>query len=216
MLARAHRNRPRKSCRKRTLLDAAADKAESPASGRRVLEQRAHHAINRDDYVRLEELCAQLFEACRIVGDRKGEAAALTWMGIALLRLDRYGEALEHFDAAGTICAEIDDRPRAATILVNRSHLDMTLGSLSEAAAALERALVIHQELGDFTCIFSCIDNLSAIHAYMGNGTRARDYALEALDLARRGNASAYEAAAWKISPKRKAPWATSLPRSPP
>jgi tetratricopeptide (TPR) repeat protein len=50
--------------------------------------------------------------------------------------------------------------------------------------------------LRDFSGRFASIDNLSAIHAYMGNGQQARAYALAALRLASDGKSAAYEAPA--------------------
>lgn len=196
VLARIEARRGNFSEGSQLLLEASHHAEGSASSTCRVLEQQANQAIKQDDYVRLEELCLQLSQHCAAMGDRKGEAAALSWMAIALLRLDRYGDSLAHFERAHAICLDIDDRPRAATILVNRAHLDMTLGAFSNAAAALERALAIHKSLDDFDGTFSCVDNLSAVCAYMGDGRRAKELALAALDLARHGKSSTFEASA--------------------
>ena len=176
------------------MLDEAAAAAESPIAQRLVLEERAHLAIELDDNELLQGVCSELSQLCAAVGDRKGETAAWTWTGIALLRLDRYGEALEALDAGYAIGQEIDDRLRMATIRVNRALLLMTLGAFKEAAALLEPARRIHERHGLHGAVVMCLANLSAIYAYMGDANRSLECARETLRLAKKGGMPAREA----------------------
>ncbi len=62
----------------------------------------------------------------RATGDRHGEASALSGLGLALHRLGRIGEAIEHFDKAVEIQRELQDRRGEALTLADlgRAHSD--------------------------------------------------------------------------------------------
>lgn len=163
----------------------AARAAKTTSGACRVIEQETRRAMVLEDWSVLEERATELLARCRALGDRVGEAAALTWLGIGLMGNGRYGASAERFDDARRAAIEIDDLPRVSVILVNRALLDMTLGALEEAQRTLEHVLDLQRDQRDPTVIFTCLNNLSAVHTYGRDAARARAYAMQALEIAR-------------------------------
>ncbi|MEO6990757.1 MAG: hypothetical protein ABI346_03085 [Candidatus Baltobacteraceae bacterium] len=180
------------------LLEPAVRLADSPASLYFVLEERTALAVLRDDDARREELCRELVELCRSIGDRKGEALALERLAIAMLAHDRYVDASDLLERAGTICEEIDDRHREASIGANRAHLNMVLGAFAEAAAGVQQTLATYEQRRDYFNALGCVNNLSAIACLMGDADRGRRLALDALERASRQGSVLYEALAFE------------------
>lgn len=163
----------------------AARAAQTPSAACRTIEQETRRALAMERWDVLEERATELLSRCRTLGDRVGETAALTWLGIGLLGNGRYGAAIARLDDARRLATEIDDLPRLSVILANRALLDMTLGALDDARQAFERALDIHRDQRDAAATFTCLNNLSAVRTYQQDPDRALALALAALDAAR-------------------------------
>jgi DNA-binding SARP family transcriptional activator len=87
--------------------------------------------------------------AWRMIGDRNGEARALTDLGSMLTRTGRYADALKHALEALAIFRADDDRHGEAKVLDRMGLVYWQSSRFKEALAHYEQALVIWRALGD-------------------------------------------------------------------
>lgn len=77
----------------------------------------------------------------RRAGNRKGEAVALSDLGLFHQSLGRIGEARHHFATAAAVSRELGDATNEAVALINLGRLAIEEGDASGAEAAFRRAL---------------------------------------------------------------------------
>jgi tetratricopeptide (TPR) repeat protein len=101
---------------------------------------------------RFDELLATSIisrDAARRLGDREGEAAAGTNLGVALREGRRFDEAITALQEAAAIYREAGDRLHEGAALANLGNALVQTGRLEEAITALQEDLAICRELGD-------------------------------------------------------------------
>jgi tetratricopeptide (TPR) repeat protein len=122
----------------------------------------------------------------RACGSHHVEAATLNGLGIMLVEDGRFAEGAEHFDTALRINMRADTGPQAAAGY--RSNLGMALrllGRTAEAREHLEKALADFAEARSPTGQLSVLDELSQMHATLGEHDAAVATARRALALVR-------------------------------
>jgi tetratricopeptide (TPR) repeat protein len=87
--------------------------------------------------------------ACRQLGDRGGEGAALGNLGLAYADLGEARRALELYEQVLVIAREIGDRRGEGAALGNLGNAYAALGEARRALEHHEQALVISREIGD-------------------------------------------------------------------
>ena len=135
-------------------------------------------------------------EAARKLGDRLGQANALSDLGVVHRMTGQYQEAALVLDQALDMYRQLGDRPGQANALLDLGALRLVTGDYASAASTLRTALEIYRDVGD---LFGQAHALN----YLGDAQRMTgDYlaATEALDAAlsmyrrlgnRRGEANA-------------------------
>jgi DNA-binding CsgD family transcriptional regulator/tetratricopeptide (TPR) repeat protein len=94
--------------------------------------------------------------------------------------LESNHEAYSHYRRAS---AFVSRRPRAeqATILEEWGNAAYVVNMIDEAFQPVEQAMQIHRELGDDAAVGRCTRFLSRLHWFAGNGSVARELALESI-----------------------------------
>jgi len=100
------------------------------------------------DYDQAEEMLQEYYETSRDIGIRYGEAEALGYMGVVLLRKGELKRALSTFDEALLILRELDYAHYIYIFQADRARTLFRLGRLPEAEAALleSNTLIENQE----------------------------------------------------------------------
>jgi tetratricopeptide (TPR) repeat protein len=157
---------------------------------------RATAAIMCRDFTSARASAQDALLGYREIGDREGEAEALTRVATALSMLLRFDEARAHFELAADIYRSIGNRLKLAYLLFNASPTEMQLGLFAAAEASLASALAIFEEAGDPRGLAACRTNLSMIRLLAGSPADARTIGLHALADARAIENPLIEAAA--------------------
>ncbi|OHU79015.1 tetratricopeptide repeat protein [Mycobacteroides chelonae] len=99
--------------------------------------------------------------------DRRGEAIALSNIGGALAKAERYAEAVPPIREAVSICRDLDDKPGIATagknlgaVLGRLARIDNNQTYLHEAIELLEEAAAIYKERGNVSGWAETVNNL--------------------------------------------------------
>ncbi|MCK5064679.1 MAG: tetratricopeptide repeat protein, partial [Candidatus Fermentibacteraceae bacterium] len=92
------------------------------------------------DYSQAEEMLQEYYETSRDIGIRYGEAEALGYMGIVLMRTGEFERALSTFDEALLILRELDYAHYIYIFQADRARTLFRLGRLPEAEAAVEES----------------------------------------------------------------------------
>ncbi|MFF9626972.1 tetratricopeptide repeat protein [Streptomyces griseosporeus] len=124
----------------------------------------------------LAALAEAMRDAAREHGDRSGEAAALTRLGHALDGLRRFHEALDHYDRAAAICAELGDRRSLAALWNARGASLYQLRRYDEAIEAQTRSLRELNDLGDRESAALSGLNLAQFLSSLGRHEEAYDH----------------------------------------
>jgi predicted ATPase/DNA-binding SARP family transcriptional activator len=98
----------------------------------------------------------------RELGDRRGEARALTDFGIIADKMGDPERAMQLFAAALAIARAEDDRPQLAACLANLGFVSLDQGDHQRAASSFKESLDLFRELGDQR-------NLSYVLGGLGN-----------------------------------------------
>lgn len=138
----------------------------------------------------------ELAERYRAMGDRMGEARALSNVAAAAVRLSRWEEARSANVAAAAIGEAIGDRWGVARTLMNLGMLLGRCGDLDAARAALIAARAHHERLGDRRAETAARINEGFIALWQGHAADAKRLSLEALEAARAMQHGPYVASA--------------------
>jgi tetratricopeptide (TPR) repeat protein len=120
-------------------------------------------------------LKAQL-KACRRLGDRRGEAAALGNLGHAYRDLGQPRRAIEQFARVLRIAREIGDRRYEGNALGGLGNAHYSLGEPRRAIGHYEQSLEIAREIGDRRGEGSALGNLGLAYAALGEPQRAIEH----------------------------------------
>lgn len=123
--------------------------------------------------------------AARQAGDAAGQAHALNNLGVAHLRLGRYGPAAEHIRDALDLFRRTGDRTGEAGMLNNLAEIEVRTGRYDSAAAHLGQALTLFRQLGDRADEANTLDSLGTLHLHRGRSVRAHAHYRRALAIFR-------------------------------
>jgi tetratricopeptide (TPR) repeat protein len=123
--------------------------------------------------------------AAREAGDVTGQARALNSLGVAHLRLGRYGPAAEHIRGALELFRRTGDRCGEAGMLNNLAEVDSRTGRYGPAAARLGQALSLFRQLGNRADEACTLDSLGTLHLRRGRPVRAGAHYRRALGIFR-------------------------------
>jgi tetratricopeptide (TPR) repeat protein len=142
-------------------------------------------AADQGDYQRALEL----WEECRAVAEETGRddlrAEALTCLGMAHRRLERFEEARGYFDRSLPLLRKLKDTRGLACTLQTRGILLRYQGRFEEALQDLHEALGFVQKAGDRLLEAACRNEIGAIYRQRGMGREASPFLEEALRLSR-------------------------------
>lgn len=153
-------------------------------------------ALYEQQYEACRELAIEARALYRTIGDREGEADAISRQATAAARLSMLAEARECFDEAAAIYAAIGKRNGVAGVLVNRGIHSVRNGMLDEAEQALRASLELFCALKDLRGQAASAINLSYVRLFRGDPSEAKIQSAAALEYSRAANHAMYEAAA--------------------
>jgi DNA-binding SARP family transcriptional activator len=153
-------------------------------------------ALYEQQYAACRSLAIEARDLYRTIGDREGEADAISRQATAAARLSMLAECRSCFDEAAAIYAAIGKRQGLAGVLVNRGIHCVRVGLLDEAERSLRACLDVFSTLKDLRGQAASAINLSYVRLFRGDPGEARVYAAEGLGFAREAGHAMYEAAA--------------------
>jgi tetratricopeptide (TPR) repeat protein/transcriptional regulator with XRE-family HTH domain len=119
------------------------------------------------------------------VGDRAGQAGALSELGVAQRITGNYPAGTAALDQALAIYRELDDRLGQANVLNDLSVLKRMTGHLADAGRTLEQALAIYRDLGHRLGQADALNYLGVVRRSAGNYPAAAAALDEALAIYR-------------------------------
>jgi tetratricopeptide (TPR) repeat protein len=123
-----------------------------------------------------ERFCSEALALAREIGDRPGQAWALTFLGGAAIgRPEACAEGVEHAEAGLAIFRELGDQPGMAQALNMLGELARTVGDYGRAREVYEECLVISQKTGEKMRQAMSSGNLGYVAFHEGDFERARD-----------------------------------------
>lgn len=122
--------------------------------------------------------------ACRRLGDRSGEAAAMGNLGNAWLDLGEARKAIEYYEQRLVFAREIGDRS-GERITLNIGNAWNALGEPRKAIELYEQALAITREIGDRRSESSALCSLGVAWTSLGEPRKAIDFHEQALVISR-------------------------------
>jgi tetratricopeptide (TPR) repeat protein len=128
---------------------------------------------------------ASAVRAARDLGDRPGEAGALSELGVVRRLGGDYPRAAEALDAALVIYRSLDDRLGQAVALHQLGALRCSTGKYQGAAEALDAALVIYRSLDDRLGQANSLNQLAVARYLTGDYLAAVEALTEALGTCR-------------------------------
>ncbi|MBC7911416.1 MAG: tetratricopeptide repeat protein [Pyrinomonadaceae bacterium] len=134
----------------------------------------------------------QLFKA---VGDKHGEAAALTMLGSLHAAFGEHQQALDYFNQSLPMSQAIGDASSEANTLGNIGGIYDNLGEDQKALDYYNRSLALFQKIGDRKGEGAVISNMGKVYDELGEKQKALEYYQRALPLRRETNDREGEAA---------------------
>jgi predicted ATPase/DNA-binding SARP family transcriptional activator len=153
-----------------------------------AIMRREFHEVLRDAEVALGHY--------RDIGDREGEAEALSRVASGYSMLQRMDEARARFVMSGAIYESTGNQIKRAYVLFNQTSSEIQVGLLDSAAASLGEALAIFGKHGDRRGCAVCRTNQSVVALQLGDALEAKRLAESALADARELGLHLIEAAA--------------------
>jgi tetratricopeptide (TPR) repeat protein len=129
-------------------------------------------------------------------GDPAGQAHALTNLGLAHLRLSRYGPAGEHHQQALDLFRQADDPAGQARALHGLGMVEERLGHYPTATKHYAQALTLYRQIGDRIGEANSLSDLGDVEAQLGHYRTATDHYAHALTLYQEADDRAGEATA--------------------
>lgn len=113
--------------------------------------------------------------AARLVGDREGEARALTNLGAVHRLLGRYGPAAARLRQSLRLHRDRSDRAGEARALSHLGIVEDRLGDVDASVGYLQQALARYRELGDRHGTASVLTNLGTVQGQTGDHAGAAE-----------------------------------------
>ena len=123
--------------------------------------------------------------ACREIGDRRGEGAALCNLGLAWAALGDARKSVGFYEQSMVITREIGDRLGEGATLGNLGLAWAALGDARKAVGFYEQQLVITREIGDRRGKGNALGSLGNAWAALGDARKAVGFYEQALVVAR-------------------------------
>ncbi len=133
----------------------------------------------------------------RRAGDRLGEAETLNRLGLAEVDFGNFTRALDYFDQAQGIYAELNHRPQQSRAVGNRALALRWLGRYEEAEEAAGRAETIAQRCGSRHALLSASLTHALVMAAAGRRAEARERLEEVIRVSPDLRRSTIESRAW-------------------
>ena len=177
---------------------AAGERAHDAPLSIRALRGSYQLAFSRRDLARCLHVASATLQAGVASGDRGAEAEGHKSTGVALINLGkRYGEAREHFRAAGEIFAEMGDEGGAIAVLQHSAQIAIIIGDLATARRNCERVLSAYPAHSrPVRRRITALLTLATAELYDGAVDEALSHTGEALALAREWGYRVLEASA--------------------
>ena len=137
-------------------------------------------------YTEALEIHTSALTAATRLGDREGQAHALTNLGLVHRLLGRYGPATDHLRRALELHRLTGDREGEARTSSNLGIVEDRTGHASAAGDWLRRALVLYRSLGNEHGTAAALTNLGGVHNGVGRYAEATRHLTEALGLFRK------------------------------
>jgi tetratricopeptide (TPR) repeat protein len=153
-------------------------------------------ALYEQQYAACRSLAIEARDLYRTIGDREGEADAISRQATAAARLSMLAEARSCFEEAAAVYAAIGKRQGLAGVLVNGGIHCVRVGLLEEAERSLRASLEVFYTLKDLRGQAASGINLSYVLLFRGDPAGAKKYAADGLKSARAAGHALYEAAA--------------------
>ena len=153
-------------------------------------------ATLKQEFERAASGANQALDLYRTIGDRIGEARALSSIAMACVRLSRWDEARSANLAAAEICDGVGDRRGLARAQMNLGMLHSRNGDFAVARDHLKSARAHHVVLGDRRAHTAAVLNESFIALWQGRPGEAKALALDAVAAAKEMDHAAYLATA--------------------
>jgi DNA-binding SARP family transcriptional activator/tetratricopeptide (TPR) repeat protein len=153
-------------------------------------------ALYEQQYAACRSLAIEARDLYRTIGDREGEADAISRQATAAARLSLLAEARSCFEDAAAIYGAIGKRQGLAGVLVNGGIHCVRVGLLDEADRSLRASLEVFSTLKDLRGQAASAINLSYVRLFRGDPGEAKIYAAAGLEHARAAGHALYEAAA--------------------
>ncbi|MBI5951030.1 MAG: tetratricopeptide repeat protein [Chloroflexi bacterium] len=118
----------------------------------------------------------QALKFAKQIGDRHGEAVALTVLGLIAVENEGPASARLYHEQALTISREIKDRYLEAKILNNLANAVVSLGDIPAAQDYYSESFSIFHEHGDLSGKGLILSNLGWLAGILGNYPAAREY----------------------------------------
>jgi DNA-binding SARP family transcriptional activator/tetratricopeptide (TPR) repeat protein len=177
---------------------AASERAHDVPLSIRALRGSYQLAFSRRDLARCLHVASATLQAGIASGDRATEAEGHKTTGVALINLgQRFGEAREHFRAAGEIFAQMGDEGGAIAVMQHSAQIAIIVGDLVAARRDCERVLsAFPLESRPVRRRITALLTLGTAELYDGAVQAARTHTAEALALAREWGYRVLEASA--------------------
>jgi predicted ATPase/DNA-binding CsgD family transcriptional regulator len=137
------------------------------------------------DFEQSEALCGESLELFRALGDLRGSATSLRFLGHLTLQQSDLAAARSLLEEAVTLFREVDDQYAITTVHVNLAVGFLSQGEYAKARALAEEAVVLSREAGDSWRIANSLWFLAYVFLFQGALTQARVLLEESLALAR-------------------------------
>jgi tetratricopeptide (TPR) repeat protein len=121
----------------------------------------------------------------RAIGERKGEAAMLDYIGYAYQKLNQHAEAIQSYLQALQLYQALGDRRGEAATLYSLGQSYNSLGEKQKALDHFNQALLAIRALGDRSLEANALDRIARVYDSSGDKRKALDFFHQALEVYR-------------------------------
>lgn len=162
-----------------------ADGVADERSFARSLQRHAFVAMLRGDEDGPPVLLERSLATCRRLGDRTGEAMALSHLGIHRVYQGRFDDAQGFYQEALDVARHARDREAIARLSNNLGDVSMFRGDLTTARRHYQQALRLERSLDDHQMVSNVLGSLATLALEEGQALEARCLLHESLRLVR-------------------------------
>jgi predicted ATPase/DNA-binding SARP family transcriptional activator len=174
-----------------------------------LLNNSAMAAGDLGKYAEAKQFLRESIALHQELGDRYGIALALNNLGAVEQMEGAYADAWEHFQESSDIRREVGDRFAIALVEGNLGRTAIYLKRYDQAREHLDASLALHREVGDRLGVARTLTKLGVLAMETHEAPAAKDYFLQALELAMASRAPTLE---MEILSELAALWANSVP----